>query len=125
MSSPSRRARVGVCGAGWWSQGWHLPHLARNTKAEIAAIVEPNPNPRSAISTLESVAALGERYGAPTFASIDALLASGLELDGIIVCTSHASHFELGSKVHTEKPPWTRVLVPLPGRRAIRRLRAT
>ena len=45
-----RRARIAVLGAGWWSQGWHLPHLSRNPEVKIAAIIEPNPNPRSAIT---------------------------------------------------------------------------
>jgi predicted dehydrogenase len=98
MSSVSPRARIGVCGAGWWSQGWHLPQLARNPHAEIAAIVEVNPTPRSAISHLESVAALGERYKVRTFGSMDALLESDTHLDGLVICTSHASHFELGCK---------------------------
>jgi len=28
-----------IIGAGWWSQGWHLPHLHRNEKVNISAIV--------------------------------------------------------------------------------------
>ncbi|EOD20824.1 hypothetical protein EMIHUDRAFT_458498 [Emiliania huxleyi CCMP1516] len=91
-----RKARIAVLGAGWWSQGWHLPHLSRHSEAEIVAIVEPNPHPRSAINELESTAALGERYGCPVFSSLADALASPLRLDGLLVCTSHASHFELG-----------------------------
>jgi len=91
-----RKARIAVLGAGWWSQGWHLPHLSRHPEAEIVAIVEPNPHPRSAINELESTAALGERYGCPVFSSLADALASPLRLDGLLVCTSHASHFELG-----------------------------
>ena len=34
-----RRARIAVLGAGWWSQGWHLPHLSRNSEVVIAAII--------------------------------------------------------------------------------------
>ena len=70
----ARCAQVAVVGAGWWSQGWHLPHLSRNPRAElrfscyssaiailyyspqhcwllgssISAIVEPCDTPRSA-----------------------------------------------------------------------------
>ena len=33
------QANVVVIGAGWWSQGWHLPHLHRNERARISAIV--------------------------------------------------------------------------------------
>lgn len=98
-STPSsKKARIAVCGAGWWSQGWHLPHLSRHEHAEVAAIVEPSANPRSAISELKSVAALGELYGVPTFRNIDELLASGVALDGVLVATSHSSHYECGSK---------------------------
>lgn len=32
-------ANIVLIGAGWWSQGWHLPHLHRNEKVTIAAIV--------------------------------------------------------------------------------------
>ena len=114
----ARRARIAVLGAGWWSQGWHLPHLSRNPEVQIAAIIEPNPNPRSAINELESTAALGEKYGAPTFASLDACLAAlGADaLDGILCCVSHAAHFELGVRglnanlhVMMEKPMTTDV----------------
>jgi predicted dehydrogenase len=109
-------ANIAVCGAGWWSQGWHLPHLSRHPNARIAAIVEPSAHPRSAISHLEPCESLGKRYGAPTFRSIDECLAAGIALDGVLVCTSHASHFEVGSKalskglhVLMEKPMTTDV----------------
>ncbi len=32
-------ANIVLIGAGWWSQGWHLPHLHRNEKVTISAIV--------------------------------------------------------------------------------------
>ena len=32
-------ANIVLVGAGWWSQGWHLPQLARNEKVTISAIV--------------------------------------------------------------------------------------
>jgi len=108
--------RIAVCGAGWWAQGWHLPHLHRNPRATIVAIVEPNPTPRSATSTLESTAALGELYGVPTFATVEALLASGVALDGVVVCTPHRTHAHIGTlalaagkHVLMEKPMTTNV----------------
>ena len=109
---------IAVCGAGWWSQGWHLPHLMRNPRARIAAIVEPSPHPRSAISDLISMKALGELYGVPTFSSINDLLASPVAdtLHGVLIATSHASHAELGCKalardlhILVEKPMTTDV----------------
>ena len=111
-------AEIAVCGAGWWSQGWHLPHLSRHPHARGAAIVEPSPNPRSAISALISVDELGKLYDVPTFSSIDELLASPVaaSLQGVVVCTSHSSHYELGVKalakglhVLMEKPMTTDV----------------
>ena len=95
-AAEARIARIAVCGAGWWSQGWHLPHLSRRPDAHIVAIVEPMAFPRSAIKELEPLAALGERYGAPTFSSVDELFESGVEVDGLLVCTTHASHYEIG-----------------------------
>jgi hypothetical protein len=32
-------ANVVLIGAGWWGQGWHLPHLQRNERVNIIAIV--------------------------------------------------------------------------------------
>jgi hypothetical protein len=32
-------ANIVLVGAGWWGQGWHLPHLSRNEVVNIAAIV--------------------------------------------------------------------------------------
>ncbi len=32
-------ANIVLIGAGWWGQGWHLPHLSRNERVKIAAIV--------------------------------------------------------------------------------------
>ena len=110
------KARVVVLGAGWWTQGWHLPHLHRHPDAEVVAVVDPCPNPRSAISTLQPLTELGEKYDCATFESFDACLASGLAFDGVIVCTSHASHSQLGAQalqhgkhVLMEKPMTTDV----------------
>ena len=50
------KARVVVLGAGWWTQGWHLPHLHRHPDAEIIAVIDPCATPRSAISTLVPLA---------------------------------------------------------------------
>mmetsp|Transcript_25358 Transcript_25358/g.79122 ORF Transcript_25358/g.79122 Transcript_25358/m.79122 type:complete len:385 (+) Transcript_25358:231-1385(+) len=109
-------ARVVVLGAGWWTQGWHCPHLSRHPHAIIAAVVDTSPTPRSAISELESLEALGARYGCPTFSSFDAVLEASVVFDGVIVCTSHASHAALGQRalaagkhVLMEKPMTTDV----------------
>ena len=41
---------------------------------------------------------LGSKYGCPTFQSTEELLASGIELDGVLVASNHASHAEIGIK---------------------------
>lgn len=98
-----RRARVVVCGAGWWAQGWHLPHLRRNPESEIAAIVEPNPSPKCVEGESQTTDQLHELYGVPIFRSMDDLLASEVAktVDGIIISSSHASHHQIGMKAMT------------------------
>eukprot|EP00964_Phaeocystis_antarctica_P033375 scaffold18942_cov63-Phaeocystis_antarctica.AAC.6 len=101
-------ARIAVSGAGWWGQGWHLPHLSRHPDAMIAAIVEPNPSPVSsnAAQVLESTAQLSSRYSAPVYGSVGELLASTTELDGLLVGSPHASHFADGMlAIEARLPP--------------------
>ena len=108
-------ARLAVLGAGWWSQGWHLPHLDRHPHAVVAAIVEPSGAVRSSLNPhMLQLDALGARYGARTFHTLDELLAAGVPLDGVVVGASHAAHYELGRKaleaglhVFMEKPVTT------------------
>ena len=95
--------------ASGWSQGWHLPHLDAHPDAEIAAIVDPTfetahwqgqgkGNHWSGGDFL-NVDELGEKYGCPTFADVDDMVASGLEVDGVLVASNHATHAEIGIKV--------------------------
>mmetsp|Transcript_25286 Transcript_25286/g.42938 ORF Transcript_25286/g.42938 Transcript_25286/m.42938 type:complete len:462 (-) Transcript_25286:78-1463(-) len=96
-------SRVAVIGCGWWSQGWHLPHLAANAPhVVIAAIVDPSPLPISTLSSspLLSLVELSKKYNnCPHYNSVEEMLADpevGPTLDGAIVATSHASHFQVG-----------------------------
>jgi len=112
-------ARIAVSGAGWWGQGWHLPHLSRRSDAAIAAIVERSPEPRSsnAAQSLETRAQLSKRYGSPVFESVEALLASkDVTVDGLLVGVSHADHahqatlaIDAGLHCLVEKPMTTDV----------------
>jgi predicted dehydrogenase len=101
-------ARIAVIGAGWWAQGWHLPHLAANAPSvKIAAIVDANSNPVSTLasSPLLSLEELSEKYGCPHYKSIDDLLSDpevGPTIDGAIVATSHASHYAVGTALLRE-----------------------
>lgn len=98
-TAPLPVARICLCGAGWWAQGWHLPQLHRNPLAVIVAIVEPNPRPLSSITSLETTKELAVRYLVPIFDSIDAFFCSGLEVDGFIVSSTHNTHYEIGKKI--------------------------
>ena len=94
-------ARIAVIGCGWWAQGWHLPHLAANAPhVEIAAVVDPTSKPVSTLSSspLLSLADLADKYKCRAFTSVPELLADtiGRTLDGVVVATSHASHFDVG-----------------------------
>ena len=111
-------ARIAVSGAGWWGQGWHLPHLHRRSDAMVTAIVERAAAPRSsnAAETLQTAAALSAQYDAPVFESVEALLASSTEVDGLLVGVSHADHahqatlaIDAGWHVLVEKPMTTSV----------------
>lgn len=112
-------ARIAVSGAGWWGQGWHLPHLHRRPDAMVAAIVERAKVPRSsnAAQKLDTAQELSDRYSAPVFDSVEALLASSTELDGLLVGVSHADHahqatlaIDAGIHVLVEKPMTTSVV---------------
>lgn len=107
MSShaPIEKANIAVIGAGWWTQGWHLPHLRRNSGSTIAAIVDRSDYPQSNLNpNLESLAVLGETYDAPVFSSVEALLQSDVSpvLDGVLVATPHATHFAIGQVLLAE-----------------------
>jgi predicted dehydrogenase len=122
----SRVARIAVSGAGWWGQGWHLPHLHRRSDAVIAAIVEINPSPRSsnANEALETTEMLSSRYGVPVFKSVEELLASGVQVDGFLIGVPHAHHahqakLAIQAQLHVlvEKPMTTDVNVRCPLRK--------
>ena len=94
-----RTANIAVIGSGWWSQGWHLPHLHRNKDVKLAAIVDSSTHPKSPLNpSLEPLSALSALYQAPTFSSVTDLLESelGPTLDGVLVATPHATHYEIG-----------------------------
>eukprot|EP00814_Leptocylindrus_danicus_P013456 CAMPEP_0116011052 /NCGR_PEP_ID=MMETSP0321-20121206/4350_1 /TAXON_ID=163516 /ORGANISM="Leptocylindrus danicus var. danicus, Strain B650" /LENGTH=390 /DNA_ID=CAMNT_0003480235 /DNA_START=643 /DNA_END=1815 /DNA_ORIENTATION=+ len=100
----NQKARIALVGAGWWAQGWHLPHLKENPSAEIVAIVDSSRQPTSALDpNLESLDILAERYNCKVYTSLDHMLnefhETGDELNGIIVSAPHATHFELGRKI--------------------------
>ena len=101
-------AHIAVVGAGWWSQGWHLPHLSRNPHTKISAIVDASAHPKSNLNPdLEALSALQEKYQCRIFSSVQELFDTDNKneanrelagsLDGIIVCTPHATHSDIGT----------------------------
>ena len=105
-SSTSPPAKIAVLGAGWWSQGWHIPQLHRNPNVELVAIVDPSQHPKSNLNpNLEPLAVLAEKYNTRTFSSVEALLQDaqvGPSLQGVIVCTPHATHSAVGKQILAE-----------------------
>ncbi|MCA1584561.1 MAG: Gfo/Idh/MocA family oxidoreductase [Acidobacteria bacterium] len=96
------RVRVGVLGAGTWARAAHLPGFARDPRAELVAIADPQEH-------LAHEAAA--QFGIPhVYADPGALLARR-DLTLIDVCTPSHTHFELawaalqsGCHVLCEKP---------------------
>ncbi|KAL3811368.1 hypothetical protein ACHAXA_011332 [Cyclostephanos tholiformis] len=99
-------ANIVLIGAGWWGQGWHLPHLHRNQRVNISAIVDSSTHPKSSLNpNLQSLDSLSSRYGCPVFHSLSDLLHDpkvGPYMDGAIVCTPHSTHFEIGHELIAE-----------------------
>lgn len=98
---------IAVVGCGWWAQGWHLPHLQANAPhVKIVAVVDPARKPISTLSSspLLSLHDLADKYSCRYFTSVSELLADpiGCKIDGFVVATSHASHFEVGMALLNE-----------------------
>lgn len=110
----SQKPKVAVVGAGWWSQGWHLPQLDANPNVDLVAIVDREEQMKP---ELDSLTTLCEKYHCRKYYSVqDMLEKEGDDLDGVLVATPHATHYELGScilkaqkKIHIlmEKPMTT------------------
>ena len=79
-----RIIRVGVVGGGAIAQRRHLPEYAANPNAEVAGIIDFNP---------ERMEELCEQYGAKPYASLDEMLADPT-IDAISVCTPNYTHAE-------------------------------
>lgn len=108
MVSVSERMRIAVVGLGGISQSVHLPLISRRWDLfELTALVD---------LSAERTERLGQRYGIPAERSFLALgdlleaVASGLELDGVVLATSGSHGADLltlaraGLPVLVEKP---------------------
>ncbi|MBV9287844.1 MAG: Gfo/Idh/MocA family oxidoreductase [Hyphomicrobiales bacterium] len=101
----SRRARIGIIGAGWWAAANHLPALKRMPDCEIVAV-----NRLGARELAEIKNAFGVDCG---FEDYREMLAR-VEMDGVVVSSPHVLHFEhasaalaRGCHVLVEKPMTT------------------
>lgn len=74
--------RIAVVGVGDWAQRYHLPALASDPRAEIAAVVDADPGRRAKVA---------ERYGVPAVESLRHALELGA-LDGVVIATPHTTH---------------------------------
>jgi len=90
------RVRVGLVGLGKIARDQHLPAIADDSRFALAAIASRN-------AGLDEV---------PSFATIDEMLASGIELDAVSLCTPPRGRIDqalaaidAGLHVMMEKPP--------------------
>jgi predicted dehydrogenase len=98
----TKKARIAVIGAGWWSTYTHIPALQANPSAELVALCDANPARLQAAAKAYSI----ER----TYTDHQIMLANEA-LDGVVIATPHATHYQLakdsllhGLHVLVEKP---------------------
>jgi len=97
----SKKARIGIIGAGFWAAYFYLPYLRDHPDAECVGVVRPEP---------EALAALKEGFDLEIATpDVDELLAAGC--DGVVVASAnhvHRAHAEAalraGAHVLMEKP---------------------
>lgn len=80
------KARVAVIGAGWWSTTAHIPALKDNPHAELVALVDTRP---------EALERASAAYGPLKLYGDHRELLASEALDGVVVCVSHAAHYEV------------------------------
>lgn len=83
----SRKARIGIVGAGFWSVYFYLPYLRADPDVELVGVVRRN---------RDALAALRREYDLEVASpEVDDLLAAGC--DGIVVAGPHRLHREHGT----------------------------
>lgn len=98
----NEKVRIGVIGAGWWATEYHIPGLQEDPAAELAAICDPHESRLKKSAEVYQVK--------KTYLDYREMLEKEA-LDGAIVVTPHATHFEIardclehGCHVLIEKP---------------------
>ncbi len=115
----TKKARIGVIGAGWWAAANHLPALKANPDCEVVAV-----NRLGAKELAEMQQAFDVPHG---FEDYRAML-DEVPMDGVVIASPHVLHYEhasaalaKGCHVVVEKPLTTnarrRPQAPRRGRR--------
>jgi predicted dehydrogenase len=79
-------ARIAIIGTGWWATEHHVPAILEHPDATLVALCDAN---------LEKARMTADAYKVPNaYASVDDLLANE-QLDGAIVVTNHATHYQV------------------------------
>jgi len=91
---PQRQARIGVVSAGWWSTQAHLPSLTTYPAVESVVLADLNEDKLRAAS-----AAYPVRRCYTDFRE----MLDKEHLDGVVVATNHAAHYEVAKEVLNRK----------------------
>ncbi len=98
----TRKARVGVIGAGWWAAANHLPVLKANDDCEIVAV--------NRLGRVELAEVQG-RFEAPQGFEDYRVMLDQVPMDGVVISSPHVLHYEhavaslaRGCHVLVEKP---------------------
>ena len=98
----TRKARIGVIGAGWWAAANHLPVLKANDDCEIVAV--------NRLGAAE-LAEVQRKFAVPQGSRIIARMLDAGSMDGVVISSPHVLHYEhavaalaRGCHVLVEKP---------------------
>src|SRR5579863_1963146 len=81
----SRKARIGVIGAGWWAAVNHLPVLKANKDCEIVAV--------NRLGAAE-LAELQRKFEAPLAFEDYRVMLDQVPMDGVVISSPHVLHYE-------------------------------
>jgi len=81
----TRRARIGIIGAGWWAAQNHLPALKANKDCEIVAV--------SRLGAAE-LAALQDKFDVPLGFEDYRVMLQQVAMDGVVISSPHVLHYE-------------------------------
>ncbi len=82
----TKKVRIAVLGTGWWASDVHIPALLTRDNADIVAVCDVNAERLNATAT---------KYGIQnSYTKLESLL-NEQTLDGVIVASSNASHYEV------------------------------